>query len=308
MNSIKTRLFHSEIHRIISDHKSESIDSMTKETQLQTILRGYGKIALAYSGGIDSSFLLMKAKEILGADKVLAIIMDSVLIKPADTAVAIELAKKNGITYQVLQLDELSNPDIACYSMESWYHSKRLMYREMKRLAAENDIDVLVDGMIMDDLGDVRPGLRARDEAGVKSPLQVAGYYKSDIRKAAQEMEELNWRQPSSCSLFSRFPVGTQLTRELIQQVMESELFLESLGFEEVRVRYHGPVARIEVKPSQSNALLSQASLVSQRLQELGFTYVSLDLTGYRSGKMNATLKEKRKSINETYSPEFKEI
>lgn len=263
---------------------------MTKEERLQAILLEYGSIAIAYSGGIDSSFLLVKAKEILGADRVLAIIMDSVLIKTTDTEQAIRMAAAHEIAYQVLQLDELSEPSIAQYSMESWYHSKRLMYGEMKAMAAAHGIAVLVDGMIMDDLGDVRPGLRARDEAGVQSPLQAAGYFKADIRQVAKSMVGLDWRQPSSCSLFSRFPEGTQLTKALIQQVMDSEIFLESLGFEEVRVRYHGEVARIKVSPSQVKNLLEKADQVVKTLKKLGFTYVSLDLTDYQSGKMNASI------------------
>lgn len=270
---------------------------MKQEEKLTSLLQQYGKVALAYSGGIDSSFLLVKAKEILGRENVLAIIMDSLLIKQADTDLAIQLAKENDVAYHVLHLDELAEQQIAHYTMDSWYYSKQLMYREMKKLAKARGIEVIIDGMIMDDVSDIRPGLRARDELGVKSPLQEAGYYKTDIRAAAKYMPTLNWCQPSSCSVLSRFPVGTHLTKEKVQQVMASEAFLESLGFEQVRVRYHGVVARIEVEPSQLVELIQAADRISSYLQKQGFTYVTLDMTGYQSGKMNATLTE-TKEIN----------
>ncbi|MDQ0222606.1 ATP-dependent sacrificial sulfur transferase LarE [Streptococcus moroccensis] len=254
------------------------------------ILSNYKKIAVAFSGGIDSSFLLIKAKEVLGKENVLAIIFDSELIKKQDTDHAINFAKKHDIWYEVLKMDELEHASIRYYTKDSWYYSKKLMYLEMIRLANSYDINYVADGMIMDDINDIRPGMRARNELAVLSPLQEAGYYKVNIREQAKSIEGLRWNQPSSCSVFSRFPYNSEITHEKVRQIMSGETFLEKLGFEQVRVRHHESLVRIEVPEEQLKFAIEERYQIDSHFKSLGFTYVSLDLLGFESGKMNSEL------------------
>ena len=262
------------------------------EERLKQILGSYGRLAVAFSGGIDSSFLLLKAREILGKENVLALIMDSELIKPSDTAHAISFAKQHDIWFELVVLKELQVEEICHYTVDSWYYSKLLMYHRMIERARHHQIEHLADGMIMDDLADVRPGMRARNELGIVSPLQEAGYYKTDIRKAAKGMEGVRWNQPSSCSVFSRFPYGSLITAEKVKQVMASEAFLEELGLVQVRVRHHGTLARIEVPKDQLDYAFDKRLEITKAFKDLGFVHVALDLVGYESGRMNAELEE----------------
>lgn len=266
---------------------------MSKEEKLKKVLTDYGRIALAFSGGIDSSFLLLKAKEILGKKNVLAVIIDSKLIRQSDTAQAISFAQKHDIWFEVLRVDELKLETIRHYSVESWYHSKMLMYSSIIALAKKYDLANVVDGMIIDDLFDVRPGLKARDKLGVQSPLQIAGFSKVEVRNAAKKMSGINWNQPSSCSVMSRFPYGSLITSEKIKQVMKSEAFLAKIGLEQVRVRHHGSLARIEVGKEQLVLAFAKRDLIVETLKKYGFIYVSLDLFGYETGRMNEELQRK---------------
>ncbi|HFU3844075.1 TPA: ATP-dependent sacrificial sulfur transferase LarE [Streptococcus suis] len=266
---------------------------MSKEEKLAEILTGYGRIALAFSGGIDSSFLLLKAKEILGRENVLAVIIDSKLIRQSDTAHAISFAQKHNIWFEVLRIDELKLENIRHYTVDSWYHSKILMYSSIITLAQKYQITKVVDGMIVDDLFDVRPGLKARDKLGVFSPLQIAGFSKVDVRNAAKKITGISWNQPPSCSVMSRFPYGSLITSEKIRQVMKSETFLAKIGLEQVRVRHHGSLARIEVCKEQMVLAFEKRDEIVEALKSYGFIYISLDLLGYETGRMNEELQAK---------------
>src|SRR5699024_494930 len=180
----------------------------------------------------------------------------------------------------------------------SWYHSKKMLYNQLNTIAEVNHIPYVLDGMIMDDLDDFRPGLKARTEAGVRSLLQEVSLYKEEIRDLSKQMNIPIWNKPASCSLASRFPYGTTLTKEKITRVNEAELFLMELGFEIVRVRAHEEVARIEVQHEKIGALVDKREQVQRKLQELGFAYVSIDLEGYRTGSMNETLSEEKETMN----------
>lgn len=266
-------------------------EMLMKEQKLVEKLRQLKKVAIAYSGGIDSTYLLKIALETLGEDNVLAVIVNSELFSDEEFNLAIDLADKMGAQVLGLEMNELSNPKIAANTPKSWYYSKQLLYQTIKSHVNKNSYVYVLDGMIMDDQADFRPGLKARDEEGVQSLLQQVGLYKEEIRLLAQKHNLSNWNKVASCSLASRFPYGTRLTYDAVQRVFASEKYLrDELGFKTVRVRVHQDLARIELPEKDlTNAWLKRA-IISEKLHALGFEYVTFDVEAFRSGRMNEAL------------------
>ena len=248
-----------------------------KEEKLQDILRKIGKVAVTYSGGIDSSYLLKVALDTLGPDNVIAAVVNSEMFSNEEFDLALDLADQLGAPVLGLEMRELSDPRIAANSV------------------TELGFKQLVDGNIMDDIDDFRPGIKARDEAGVRSVLQEAGLYKTEIRQLAKERGVSNWNKVPSCSVASRFPYGVKITSENVQRVFEGEEFLVGLGFEQVRVRVHGDLARIEVEEDHLLKAIQLHDKINDYMKKIGFTYVALDLAGYKYGRMNDALDEKTK-------------
>ena len=266
---------------------SNSMDQ--KNSQLGQILTDMGRVMVAFSGGVDSSFLLKRAQQELG-DDVLAVVVASELFRQEEFDGAVELAEKMGVRVLKTEMKELDNPAIVANTPDSWYHSKKMLYVRLNELAEELGYPYVLDGMIMDDMDDFRPGLKARTEEGARSVLQEVSLYKNEIRELSKQLEVPVWNKPASCSLASRFPYGTEINRQKINQVNEAELFLIKLGFDMVRVRYHENVARIEVTEDSIVDLLNQREQIQLKLVSLGFDYVSVDLKGYRTGSMNEVL------------------
>ncbi|MGJ9457750.1 ATP-dependent sacrificial sulfur transferase LarE [Oceanobacillus sp. CF4.6] len=260
-----------------------------KNEQLGEILSGMGRVLIAFSGGVDSSFLLKRAQQELG-DDVLAVVVASELFRREEFDGAVKLAENMGVRVLKTEMKELENPAIAANTPESWYHSKKMLYSRLNNIAEEMGYHYVLDGMIMDDMDDFRPGLKARTEEGARSVLQEAGLYKQEIRELSKQLEVPVWNKPASCSLASRFPYGTKIDREKVSQVNEAELFLIKLGFEMVRVRYHENVARIEVTEDKIADFIEKREQIQMKLVSLGFDYVSVDLKGYRTGSMNEVL------------------
>lgn len=260
-----------------------------KNRHLGEILKGMGRVLVAFSGGVDSAVVLKRAQEELG-DQVLAVVVASELFRKEEFEGAVKLAENMGVQVLQTEIKELSNPDITANTPESWYHSKKMLYAHLNDLAKELSYPYVLDGMIMDDLDDFRPGLRARTEAGARSVLQEADFYKYEIRELAKQIELQVWDKPASCSLASRIPYGVKLDKRKIEQVDQAELFLAKLGFPQVRVRHHDNVARIEVAPENIAELVKHREQIQLKLTTLGFAYVSLDLKGYRTGSMNEEL------------------
>lgn len=260
-----------------------------KNLHLGEILSGMGKVLVAFSGGVDSALVLKRAQEELG-DNVLAVVVASELFRQEEFDGAVELAEKMGVAVYKTAIKELENPHIIENTPDSWYYSKKMLYEHLNELAEEFGYNYVLDGMIMDDLADFRPGLKARTEAGVRSVLQEANMYKQEVRQLANELNVSVWNKPASCSLASRIPYGVKLNKKKIEQVNEAELFLAKLGFLQTRVRHHENVARIEVTPSQIQEMLEKRDQIHMKLTSLGFTYVSIDLLGYRTGSMNEEL------------------
>ncbi len=260
-----------------------------KKQALDEYLRSLGSVAVAFSAGVDSTFLLAAARDVLG-DRVLAVTVRSCLVPRRETAEAEAFCRDRGIEQIFLDFDALSLPDVASNPPDRCYHCKKALFTAIRDTAAARGLAHVAEGSNLDDLGDYRPGMRAVAELGVVSPLRQAGLTKADIRVLSQEMGLPTWDKPSYACLASRFVYGQTITAEKLEAVDRAEQYLQSLGFRQVRVRVHGDLARIEVPPDDLSRLLAHAGQVEAFCRDLGFAYVTMDLAGYRTGSMNRTL------------------
>jgi uncharacterized protein len=262
-----------------------------KFERLSALLGEHDRLLVAFSAGVDSTFLLKAAHMVLG-EGAIALTASSPTVPPGELAAATEFARSLGCRHLVIRSNELNEPSFAENPVNRCFFCKDELYRLCRAEADKLGVATIVDGTNLDDLGDHRPGLKAADQWGVRHPLVEAELTKTDIRRYSRALALPTWDKPSSPCLSSRFPYGTAINLERLQQVGACELFMKELGFREFRVRYHGDLARIEVSPGDFARLLEQSTRVAivERFKATGFRYVSLDLQGFRSGSLNEGL------------------
>jgi len=262
---------------------------------LRKIVRGLGSALVAFSGGVDSTFLLWVARQELGG-RVWAVTASSPVDPQREVEEAGAIARKLGVKHLVVPFDPLALPEYRANSPERCYYCKKLLYAKFWELAQEKGIAWVIDGENQDDEGDYRPGRCAGRELGVRSPLQETGLTKEEIRRLSREAGLPTWNKPAAACLASRIPYGEEITREKLHMIERAEEFLRSLGCRLVRVRSHERLARIEGGQEEFSLLLQFRQEVVDFLNKLGFLYVTLDLAGYRTGSMNEMLPGIQKS------------
>ncbi len=254
-----------------------------KLESLKEILKSLESVLIAYSGGVDSTFLAKVAFDVLG-DDMLAVTVDAEIHPQWESEEAI------GMRHETITVSALDIPNFPDNPADRCYHCKKALLTRLKELAQERGLRHVVEGSNFDDVDDYRPGIKAVAEMGIRSPLREAKLTKADIRELSKTFDLPTWSKPSYACLASRFPYGIRITQEKLTMVDKAEAFLRDMGFRQLRVRHHEQIARIEIPPEDMEKLIRNREQIVERLNQLGYTYVTMDLEGYRTGSMNEIL------------------
>ena len=270
---------------------------LQKRSDLVNILEQMRSVIVAYSGGVDSAFLAAVANETLGR-KALSVTAVSPSLAPSELEEATDLANRIGLNFMTIETNEIDRPDYQANNPDRCFFCKDELYTHLVRFAEEESFDSIVNGTNVDDLGDYRPGIEAAKQYGVRSPLVEAELTKDDIRALSRDMDLPTWDKPAQACLSSRIPYGTTVTVEALTKIAKAEQFLRSKGFKQLRVRHHDTIARIEIEPSDFSAITSEPlrSEINQEFKNIGYSYITLDLDGFRSGSLNEILSKLGKS------------
>jgi uncharacterized protein len=261
-----------------------------KIDRLRSIITQLESVLVAFSAGADSALLLAMSLDVLGADNVTAVTADSPTLPRSELAEASALAEELGVTHKIVTTEELQDKHFSSNPRDRCYYCKQELFARLTLMAHQLGCDHVVYGATASDLGDHRPGMRAATEAGAIAPLLDAGFTKKDVRDLSRRLGLRTWNKPSMACLSSRFPYGTPITEATLSRIEQAEdLLRHRLGFQQVRVRHHDSVARIEIDPLDFERMLSATvrDSVLSELRSLGYTYVTLDLQGFRSGSLN---------------------
>jgi len=259
---------------------------------LKNFIRQYNKVAIAFSGGVDSSFLLKVASDTLSPDNVIAITLRAAVNPQWEVAEAALLAEFISVKHIIIDVDVMSIPGFKENPPDRCYICKRAIFEKIINEARAHGISIIFDGSNADDVNDYRPGMRALSELGIISPLRECGLGKSEIRKYSRELGIETWDKPSMACLASRVPYNEPITEEKLRMVGKAEGLLQAMGFIQFRVRCHGGIARIEIAPEEMTKILDIHIMrdINDKLKNLGFHYVTVDLQGYRTGSLNEML------------------
>ena len=281
------------------DEADISENTLSKYEKLKSIIKDCGKIAIAFSGGVDSTFLTKVAKDVLGENAV-AVTISSILVTDDELKEADDFCKAENIEHLVYNADVLSIPGFENNPPDRCYICKKAIFTNVQNLVGESGISVIAEGTNVDDDGDYRPGMRAIKELGVRSPLKEAGLTKAEIRELSCMLGLKTWNKPSCACLASRFAYGEVINKDKLDMIYSAECYIRSLGFEQFRVRLQDGIARIELRPADIQKFIENGikDKVSEKLHALGFKYVSLDLDGYRLGSMNEVLNRQERGNN----------
>lgn len=261
-----------------------------KYERLKEILQGMDSVVVAYSGGVDSTLLLKVALDVLGPEKVLAVTANSETYPKSELEEAKRYANLIGAPHEIIDTSELNIPGYTQNDQDRCYYCKNGLFEEIIPIMEQKQFRNVVYGLIADDLSEHRPGVRAANEHGVRGPLQEANLYKDEIRELSMQLNLPTWDKPAFACLSSRIAYGEEITQEKLTKVEKSEVYIKQLGIKQVRVRTHGEIARIEVEPRDMETIINNQKIVTEKLQSLGYKYVTIDLLGYQSGSMNKVL------------------
>ena len=257
-----------------------------KLERLRATFRDMGSVLVAYSGGLDSAFVLAVAHDALG-ERCLGLTAVSSSLPQREREDAVRIAQRIGARHELIESHEIHNPSYAQNPENRCFHCKSELYSITARRVQELGFSCVANGTNLDDLGDYRPGLQAAEQAGVRSPLVEAGLHKQEVRELAHELGFDFWDKPAAACLSSRIPYGTSVTSERLQQIEQLEDALHALGLRQVRVRYHDQLARIEVARPELERAFAEREAIDAAGKAAGFTFVALDLAGYRQGSLN---------------------